>query len=219
MTRIVVILSTLLLTVAASADPPRRFRGSCPQVVPFVEHCQETICAPSQIVSHQVIPHSINAATLYADTHLHLVEVPVPYYVFQNLTAYQPAPVVQLAPVAPIQQASVTQGGQDGVGTDEQLAALLGAPQQQTAIQPLAEMKQKCGSCHSAQSGTVKGGLTLFDANGEFAPSTTKNKGLTAALIAARARSTGEDAMPPGVNANPAKRLSEQTIAKYFDAQ
>lgn len=181
------ILSALLLTVAASADPPCR-------LVPSIT---------SSATHQQVIPHSIHAATIFADTHLHIVEVPVPAFVFQTLTAYQPQ--VQIV------QQPVTVQVADGIGTDEQLAALLGPPQsQQTAISPLAEISQKCASCHSG--GSAKGGLTLLDANGQYNPTTAKNNALTRALIAARARSTGDDAMPPGANSNHGKRLSEDAI-------
>jgi len=188
----IAIIAALTLTIAASADPPGR--RVCR--TPFI---QQTA------TYQQVIPHSINAATIYADTHLNIVEVPVPAFVFQTLTAYQPTVQVQQNAVA-MQPVAV-----DGIGTDDQLAALLGAsPSQANAMTPLAEIAQKCGSCHSA--GAAKAGLTLLDAAGQYSPSTTKNNALTRSLIALCARSTGEDAMPPGVNTNPAKRLSENAI-------
>lgn len=180
--RTIAIISVLILTIASSADPPCR-----------------------AVQRQQVIAGSIHAATIFADTHLHLVEVPVPAFVFQTLTAYQPTVQVQQKAVA-VQPVAV-----DGVGTDDQLAALLGmVPSQLNAMSPLAEISQKCGSCHSA--GTAKAGLTLLDATGQYNPSTAKNNTLTRSLIASRARSTGEDAMPPGANTNPAKRLSEDAI-------
>lgn len=183
--RILAIISTLLLTIAASADPP------CRQILP---------------VHQKIVANSIHAATIYADTHLHIVEVPVPAFVFQTLTAYQPQVQVQQVVAQPV---TVQPTAPDGIGTDDQLAALLGV-QQVTSISPLAEIGQKCGSCHSG--GAAKGGLTLLDAQGQYNPTTSKNNALTRNLIAARARSTGDDAMPPGVTTNPAKRLSEDAI-------
>jgi len=149
-------------------------------------------------VHQQVVQGSIHAATIYHDTHLRIVEVPVPAFVFQTLTAYQP--VVQTQQVV-VQQT-------EGVGTDDMLASLLAQP----LNDPLSEIKQKCSACHSAQTGTSKGGLSLFDQAGLFSPSTTKNKGLTRAMIADRARSAGDDVMPPGASTNPAKRLSLAAI-------
>jgi len=176
--RILVVLAALVLTVAASADPP------CRQVVP---------------IRQQIVANSIHAATIFADTHLHIVEVPVPAFVFQTLTAYQP--VVQ------VQQQVPAQASPTGIGTDDQLAALLGAPQPIVASHSI-EIGQKCGSCHI--SGAAKGGLTLLDSAGQYNPTTSKISTLTKNMIADRARSHGDDAMPPGVNSNPAKRLSEE---------
>lgn len=188
------ILSALTLTIAASADPPGRRVCNTPAAVPLV----------ASSTHQQIVPHSIHAATIFADTHLHIVEVPVPAFVFQTLTAYQPqVQIVQPVGVQPVANQP------DGIGTDDQLAALLGA-QPVASITPLAEISQKCGSCHSG--GSAKGGLTLIDANGQYNPTTTKNNALTRNLIAARARSTGEDAMPPGANSNPGKRLPEDAI-------
>lgn len=175
--RLIALVALVSLTAMASADPPCRV-----------------------VQRQQVVANSIHAATIYADTHLHLVEVPVPAFVFQTLTAYQPQVQIQQVATDP-----------DGIGTDDQLAALLGMSQpQQLAISPVAEIAQKCGSCHS--SGTAKGGLTLLDESGAYRPSTTKNNALTRSMIAARARSAGDDAMPPGVNTNPGKRLSGEAI-------
>ncbi len=189
--RLITILATLTLTIAASADPPSR------------RVCNVPLAYSSTY--QQIVPHSINAATIYADTHLNIVEVPVPAFVFQTLTAYIPQAQVQQVPV----QQTPIQAAPDGVGTDDQLAALLGkAPA--PLISPLTEIGQKCGSCHSG--GAVKGGLTLIDASGQYNPSTTKNNTLTRSGIAARAKSTGDDAMPPGVLTNPGKRLSEDAI-------
>lgn len=182
--RLISIAFGMLLTVAASADPP---------------------CQSRQVVCHspvqQVIHGSIHAATIYHDTHLRIVEVPVPAFVFQTLTAYQPAVQQQVAAIQP----SI------GIGTDESLAAL-SAP-----VDHVGEIRQKCANCHSAQSGSSKGGLTLFDQSGAFKPSTSKANGLTMAMIAARTKSTGDDVMPPGANANPSKRLS-LAASQYIEA-
>lgn len=179
--RLLSITFGLILTVVASADPPCHVR----QVVQPVQ---------------QVVHGSIHAATIYHDTHLRIVEVPVPAFVFQTLTAYQPV----------IQQQQVVVQQTEGVGTDDMLASLLApSPLSDT---PLTEIKQKCSACHSAQAGASKGGLTLFDETGAFKPTTSKTKGLTRAMIADRARSTGEDVMPPGASTNPAKRLSLAAI-------
>lgn len=192
--RLLTLCASLLITVAALADPP------CRQVLPL----------SSSFTHQQIVPHSINAATIFADTHLHIVEVPVPALVFQSLTAYIPPAQVQQVVAQP--PAAVVQQP-DGIGTDDKLAALLGATQPQPLSlnsSPLSEISQKCGSCHSG--GSAKGGLTLLDANGQYSPTTSKGGALTRQAIAARARSTGDDAMPPGVNTNPAKRLSEEAI-------
>lgn len=174
--RTIALLVTLLVTVAATAEPP----------------CQ---------VKQVVVPHSIHAATIFHDTHLRIVEVPVPAFVFQTLTAYQP-PAPQVVQT-PVQSA-------DGIGTDDMLQSLLGQPLQ---ADPLGEISQKCASCHSLEKGTSKGGLALFDQNGRYSPTTRSGKQLTKANLAARARSTGSDAMPPGADTNPAKRLSDAAIS------
>lgn len=181
--RTIAALTALCLTAIASADPP------CNRVVP---------------IRHQrVFPHAIHAPTIYQDTHLNIVEVPTPAYFFQTLTAYQPPAQVQApAPVQQIQQAS------DGIGTNESLAALLGS--QPPAFDPVAEISQKCASCHSLANGKTKGGLSLFNKEGQFAP--TSSKQIDRSIIAARTRSLGADAMPPGADTNPAKRLSDAAI-------
>ncbi len=173
-TRIIALIAVLALTIVATADPP---------------------CHVRQVIAPQKVLHSqaIHAATIYHDTHLAIVEVPVPAFVFQTLTAYQPA------------QQAISHGTGEGVGTDDMLSAMFSAPD------PVMEIRQKCASCHSSEAGTAKGGLTLFDQSGAFRP-VSRNKSLTSGLIAARARSTESDAMPPGVLTNPAKRLSNDAI-------
>ena len=126
----------------------------------------------------------------------------MPAFVFQTLTAYQP-PATQ-AVQTPVQSA-------DGIGTDDMLQALLGG--QPLQADPLGEISQKCAQCHSLEKGASKGGLALFDANGRYSPTTRSGKQLTKATLSARARSTGPDAMPPGADTNPAKRLSDAAIS------
>lgn len=185
--RIIAVLAVLTLSVAASADPPCHSR----QVVSRHEQ--------AIVVPQRVYPNAIHAATIFADTHLHVVEVPVPVYVFQTLTALQPAQVPQQVP----QQTDA------GIGTDDSLAALVGP-----APDYVGEIRQKCASCHSTESGKSIGGLTLFDQAGVFQPTSTKQ--INRSLLAARARSTGADAMPPGSDTNPGKKLSDLAI-RYLE--
>lgn len=169
----------MLMTVVASAEPPCR---------------QQAIVIPQRVLHSQ----AINAATIYHDTHLHIVEVPIPAQVFQTLTAYyQPGP--QAGALPPVDT---------GFGTDTDLAALAAGANALT--DPVSEIRQKCASCHSASAN--KGGLSLFNDVGEFYP-TSKKAGLSRSVLSARARSTGEDAMPPGANTKPEKRLSAEAIA------
>lgn len=189
-------LAALVMTVAASADPPCNIRHHAPVVVP-------------QRVLHS---QAIHSATIYHDTHLHLVEVPVPAYVFQTLTAYQPPPIAPVQAPAP-QRQSIIQQADAGVGTDDNLRELLGLASPVMA-DPTLEIRQKCAKCHSEELGTTKGGLALFDAKGGFAPASTKQTNRS--LIAARAKATGPEAMPPGADTNPEKRLSELAI-RYLE--
>lgn len=176
--RTIAALATIILTTCASADPPCHVKQ------------QQAIIVPQKVLHSQ----AIHAATIYHDTHLAIVEVPVPAYVFQTLTAYvQPTVPVQATPA------------DTGIGTDSDLASLM-AP----SNDPVSEIRQKCATCHSASAS--KGGLSLFNESGEFYP-TSKKQGLTRANLSARAKSTEADAMPPGVNEKPEKRLSAAAIA------
>lgn len=175
-------LLAVMFTTAASAEPP----------------CRPTRVIHVPQVVHQVSSH-IHAATVYADTHLHIVEVPVPAYVFQTLYV-APPPVTQEAQAAPLTQL-------EQLGSDNQLAALLGS---QAGPDPAAEIRQKCASCHSYDK--AKGGLALFNELGTFGPSTRNAKPLTRDNLVARARATGAEAMPPGSDAQPEKKLSEAAL-------
>lgn len=183
MKRLALILAALVITTAASAEPPCR---------------PARLIHVPQIVRQAAASH-IHAATVYADTHLHIVEVPVPAYVFQTL--YVAPPPSQEAQPAPI-VAQVEQ-----IGNDNQLAALLGS---QAGPDPAAEIRQKCASCHSYDK--AKGGLALFNELGTFGPSTRNSKPLTRDNLVARARATGAEAMPPGADTQPEKKLSEAAL-------
>lgn len=179
--RIITAITAMLMTVVAAAEPPCRTH-------------QQAIVIPQRVLHSQ----AINAATIYHDTHLHIVEVPIPAQVFQTLTAYyQQGP--QTGALPPVDT---------GFGTDTDLAAL--AANANALTDPVGEIRQKCASCHSASAN--KGGLSLFNDAGEFYP-TSKKAGLSRAVLSTRARSTGDDAMPPGANAKPEKRLSAEAIA------
>lgn len=183
--RIAAALTALIITASAAADPPCR-----------VVHQPSAIVVPQKVLSN----HAIHAATIYHDTHLQIVEVPVPALVFQQFNASVYAPVTAVA--QPVAQAPPAD---QGIGTDADLASLV-----QPLNDPAGEIKQKCASCHSASAN--KGGLSLFNESGAFYP-TSKKSTLTRANLAARARSTDADVMPPGANEKPEKRLSEAAIA------
>lgn len=191
--KLFIFAAILFITQAAYADPPCHIPA-------------RPIVAPQRLY-----PHAIHAATVFHDTHLHLVEVPVPAFVFQTLTAYTPPPIIQqvVQPAAPPATPA-------GVGTDEMLAALMAGPSEPD---PLAEIRQKCASCHSVEKGTSKGGLALFDQAGQFAPTTKSGKTLTRGDLVTRARSTGADVMPPAAATDPSKRLSEAALAYLEQGQ
>lgn len=177
LSRTIAIISFLILTVAVTADPPCR----------------------------QVVPHSINAATIYHQTHLQIVEVPVPAFFFQTLQAYQTPVQDSVEPV------------NSGIGSTEQLLKLLdglASAQNAPISTPIEEIRQKCSQCHNSVAGS-KAGLRLFNDAGEYSP-VSSNKALTRQMIAMRARSTGDDAMPPAARLDPSRRLSE-TAAAYLE--
>lgn len=147
----------------------------------------------------KVFSHSINAATIYHQTHLQIVEVPVPAFIFQTLQAYQ----------TPAQNSDIPINS--GIGTNEMLMSILDQIGNGSNSLPVDEIRQKCSQCHN-YTGTPKAGLRLFNAAGEYAP-TSGNKALTRQLIAARVRSAGEDVMPPAARLDPSKRLSEAAAA------
>lgn len=168
--------------------------------------CWLTTTSPAEATEppcrQQVIPHSINAATIFHQTHLQIVEVPVPAFIFQTLQAYQPQP-------APVQDSATTSNS--GIGTNDMLLQLLDQQPTPSVYSPLAEIRQKCSSCHDS-SGQAKGGLRLFNEAGEYAPTSNKQN-FTRSQIAARVRSTGSDVMPPSARTDSSKRVSESAAA------
>lgn len=164
--------------------------------------CTSSSTASEPPCRQQVFSHAINAATIYHQTHLQIVEVPVPAFIFQTLQAYQAQPTP-----AQVSADSIN----SGVGTNEMLMAILDQGGNGSNSLPIDEIRQKCSQCHN-YSGTAKAGLRLFNAAGEYAP-ISNNKSLTRQMIAARVRSSGDDVMPPSARLDASKRLSETAAA------